>query len=242
MTNSEDSMEYVGITKHTLEFRLDRHRHHAYMTNKLHTHMATIGPEKFSMELLESGYCASREERDILEQKWMDTLEPDKKLNTNRAHFSGSKSEYQRQSDAKYRNLHRDRVNQAARAYYHSDKNPLLTCKCGVQARKLSMRKHTRSNQHRRWLHKQGEDGEDEGPKETVDCGCGSMFQRVAVKRHNSSRRHQRWLRENGMGGEDLGIILSCECGSKIHKEGIRKHERTKRHTLWSQNNNVGVV
>ena len=76
ITNTIDTMIYIGSTTININVRFDRHLQDSlFKTSKLYNHMRDIGKENFKMEMVELYPCKSVEELEGREAFWIRELD-----------------------------------------------------------------------------------------------------------------------------------------------------------------------
>lgn len=82
--NKIDNCQYIGHTTNSLKIRFTKHKSRSKTyNNKFYRHCNTIGWENITISPLITVDCATKEEMNEYEQKYIDIFKPT--LNTNRA-------------------------------------------------------------------------------------------------------------------------------------------------------------
>ncbi len=156
--NDIDDDTYVGSTTQTPSHRLSKHKSKskAMSESLLHVKMRLIGPEHFYIEVIEQyTYIGDETERFVLEQDWIDILQPN--LNQRKTFLT---DEQRKQYGKEYREDNKEQIKEYKKKYdkeYREDnkeqikeykKQPYLCLICNVSITQHSKARHERSNKH----------------------------------------------------------------------------------------------
>ena len=161
---------YIGSTAHTLDFRLRKHisKCNIGFTFRVYNKLREIGMDEISKQLilLRKYPCASKDELEMEEQRWIDRIQPD--LNETSAYCYYNK---------KY-------------------KSKISTCTCGAKIRSNHLPRHKRSLKHKKWMIKNNvkETIPPVKKRPSPNCPCGGIDSDIHRRRHLHTDRHQRYL------------------------------------------------
>ncbi len=171
--NDIDDDFYIGSTTQTPNERLSNHKSQSKTTRQssLYTKMRLIGEEHFYIEVIEQyTYIGDKTERFVLEQDWIDILQPN--LNKYRAYQTEEeRKQHKKEYDRKYREENKEQITEYSKEYreehkehlkeqmkeYREEhkehlnnrrKQPYLCLVCNVSITQHSKARHERSKKH----------------------------------------------------------------------------------------------
>ncbi len=137
--NDIDDDLYIGSTTQTPSHRLSNHKLKSKTMSQslLHVKMRLIGSEHFFIEVIEQyTYIGDKTEQFILEQDWIDILQPT--LNQNRTFIT---DEQRLLGMKKYYEYNKEQIKE-------QKKQPYLCLVCNRSLRQSNKARHERSNKH----------------------------------------------------------------------------------------------